>query len=62
MFKFLKTFFTTNTTETPMFAKITEFNGRFFITDRSGLALVDTDYSRARDAKRGALRRGFAVA
>lgn len=58
-----RNFFTTVTKETPdMFAKIVENNGRFIITDRSGLPVIDADYGRARDAKRGALRRGFAVA
>lgn len=44
-----------------MFAQITPLNnGKFAITDRTGSTVAT--YARARDARRGAERRGFVVA
>lgn len=47
-------------TEDVMTATITPFNGKFALISRSGEVLQT--YSRERDARRGATRRGFFLA
>lgn len=69
MFSFLKTFFTTDlgptaeTTKENTVFTISEFDGRFFLTDRKGnIAGNPSGYSRRRDATRGASRFGLTLA
>lgn len=60
IFTNLKAFFTENVGVNTM-ATIKELsNGKFALLDRQGFTVGS--YSRARDARRGALRRGLAVA
>lgn len=61
MFNIIKNLFKTEKTD--MFAMITETTEGFRLSNRYGEPIPGLPtYSRARDARRGATRRGFAVA
>lgn len=63
MFNFLKNIFTTTEEENDVFKILPGTDGRFYIINaRTNNIAVDTSYSRERDAKRGAQRRGLVLA